>query len=123
LKPAFGELEVGNITKAEIMAFRSKLAKVPGRKGKSLSPKGINASMAPLRQILTEAADRYEFNTPYRNKPFTLDEVSSILDTVRLDFRNYYTVRFFTGMRTGEIDGLKANQSFCLSAVTDGLGR
>jgi len=26
---------------------------------------------------------------------------------VRPDYRNYYTVRFFTGMRTGEIDGLK----------------
>ena len=26
---------------------------------------------------------------------------------VRPDFRNYYTVRFFTGMRTAEIDGLR----------------
>ena len=26
---------------------------------------------------------------------------------VRDDFRSYYTVRFFTGMRTGEIDGLQ----------------
>lgn len=114
----FGEKDVSRITKAEILAFRASLAKVPGRKGKSLSPKRINAIMAPLRQILNEAADRYEFNMPYRNikplkvprsdvEPFTLEEVSSILDTVRPDFRNYYTVRFFTGMRTGEIDGLK----------------
>ncbi|MEW8692924.1 MAG: DUF3596 domain-containing protein [Candidatus Thiodiazotropha endolucinida] len=118
LLPVFGQKEVSRITKAEILAFRASLAKVPGRKGKSLSPKRINAIMAPMRQILNEAADRYEFNTPYRNikplkvprsdvEPFTLEEVSSILDTVRLDFRNYYTVRFFTGMRTGEIDGLK----------------
>jgi len=74
--------------------------------------------MAPLRQILNEAADRYEFNTPYRNikplkvprsdvEPFTLDEVNRILVTIRPDYQNYYTVRFFTGMRTGEIDGLK----------------
>ncbi|PUB72785.1 MAG: hypothetical protein DBP01_19725 [gamma proteobacterium symbiont of Ctena orbiculata] len=118
LLPVFGQKEVSRITKAEILAFRASLAKVPGRKGKSLSPKRINAIMAPLRQILNEAADRYEFNTPYRNikplkvprsdvEPFTLEEVRSILDTVRPDFRNYYTVRFFTGMRTGEVDGLK----------------
>ena len=39
--------------------------------------------------------------------PFTLEEVQLILKHVRPDFRNYYTVRFFTGMRTSEIDGLK----------------
>jgi integrase len=74
--------------------------------------------MTPLRQILNEAADRFEFTTPYRNikplkvlksdvQPFTFEEVKAILDTVRADYREYYTVRFFTGMRTGEIDGLK----------------
>ena len=118
LKPAFGELDVGNITKAEIMAFRSKLAKVPGRKGSALSPKRINAIMGVLRQILNEAADRFDFITPYQNikplrvpksdvQPFTLEEVNQIISHVRSDYRNYYTVRFFTGMRTGEIDGLK----------------
>ena len=39
-------------------------------------------------------------------EPFDLDEVQTILETVRPDFKNYYTVRFFTGLRTGEIDGL-----------------
>jgi len=118
LKPGFGDKEISQITKAEILAFRSSLAKLPGRKSATLSPKRINAIMAPLRQILNEAADRYEFNTPYRNikplriqksdvEPFTLDEVKTILNTVRPDYRNYYTVRFFTGMRTGEVDGLK----------------
>jgi integrase len=118
LLPYFGNKGVGHITKAEILAFRSSLAKVPGRKAETLSAKRINAIMAPLRQILNEAADRFEFNTPFRNikplkvlrsdiMPFTLAEVKSILASVRTDFRNYYTVRFFTGMRTGEIDGLK----------------
>jgi integrase len=118
LLPAFGEKVVGHITKSEILAFRSTLAKVPGRKADTLSAKRINAIMAPLRQILNEAADRFEFNTPYRNikplkiiksdiTPFSLGEVKTILATVRTDFRDYYTVRFFTGLRTGEIDGLK----------------
>lgn len=118
LIPEFGEKVVGQITKADIMAFRSTLAKVPGRKSSTLKAKSINAIMTPLRQILNEAADRFEFNTPFRNikplkvqkgdiEPFTLEEVQKMLATVRADFRNYYTVRFFTGMRTGEIDGLK----------------
>lgn len=118
LLPAFGEKAVGQITKSDILAFRSTLAKVPGRKAETLSAKRINAIMAPLRQILNEAADRFDFTTPFRNikplkvqrsdvEPFTLDEVQKMLATVRPDFRNYYTVRFFTGMRTGEIDGLK----------------
>jgi integrase len=118
LLPAFADKAVGRITKSDILAFRSTLAKVPGRKAGTLSPKRINAIMAPLRQILNEAADRFDFTTPYRNirplkvaksdiTPFSLEEVQRILATVRPDCRHYHAVRFFTGMRTGEIDGLK----------------
>jgi len=68
--------------------------------------------------ILNEAADRYNFNTPYIGikqlkiprgdiDPFNLDEVNLLLANVRADFRNYYLVRFFTGLRTAEIDGLQ----------------
>jgi integrase len=39
--------------------------------------------------------------------PFSLEEVQLFLARVRSDFRLYYTVRFFTGMRTAEIDGLQ----------------
>ncbi|RMH40007.1 MAG: site-specific integrase [Gammaproteobacteria bacterium] len=118
LIPAFGEKEVGSITRGEILKFRSSLAKVPNGKKQGLSPDRINHIMTPLRMILDEAADRYDFSTPFvRIKPlkvppsdvdpFSIEEVKAILNTVREDFRPYYTVRFFTGMRTGEIDGLK----------------
>jgi integrase len=118
LKPAFGEKEVGSITKAEVLSFRSHLAKVRNGKGKPLSAERINHIMTPLRMILNEAADRHEFTSPYQGikslkvprtdvEPFTVEEVRLILQTVREDYRNYYTVRFFTGMRTGEIDGLQ----------------
>ena len=74
--------------------------------------------MLVLKQILNEAADRFNFTTQTLRikqlkipksdvKPFTLEEVQQIIQTVRADFKNYYIVRFFTGMRTGEIDGLK----------------
>ncbi|KAB2314530.1 site-specific integrase [Betaproteobacteria bacterium SCN2] len=119
LRPTFGGKEVGQISKADILQFRSTLGKVQIRKsGKTLSAARINYVMMVLRQILTEAADRFNFTNPYRNikpvklrktdiEPFSLQEVQTILARVRPDYRAYYTVRFFTGMRTGEVDGLK----------------
>lgn len=119
LIPYFGEKEVGQITKADVLAFRATLAKVTTRKSQStLSNRRINSVLKPLRQILNEAADRFEFTSAFRNikplkmkrsdvMPFTLDEVQQILTTVREDYRQYFTVRFFTGMRTGEAHGLK----------------
>lgn len=119
LIPRFGEKEVGQITKADILAFRADLAKVQARgKQTVLSNPRINKILNPLRMILNEAADRYDFHTPFQNikqlktkktdvQPFSLDEVKRILATVRSDFRPYWVVRFFTGMRTGEVHGLK----------------
>ena len=118
LIPLWGERDVGSLSREEILKFRSELAKAKGRKKETLSPRRINAIMNVMRQILNEASDRYKFNTPFYNikalknpksdvEPFSLEEVRQILDNVRADFRDYYLVRFFTGMRTGEIDGLK----------------
>lgn len=119
LKPAFGKKHIGDITKADIMAFRTKLAKRKGRGATGLvSPKTINSHMSILRMVLDEAAERFDFETPYKNikplklqkthiEPFSLHEVQRIIDNVRADYCNYYKVRFFTGMRTGEVDGLK----------------
>lgn len=116
LNPKFGAIPVNTITKAMIMNFRGQLVK-EGNNGRSLSASRINHIMTPLRMLLTEAADRFEFESPWKNikplsepksnvNPFNLDEVMLIIENVRKDFKFYYIVRFFTGMRTGEIDGL-----------------
>lgn len=118
LNPYFGKKEVGVIKKADILDFRAQLAKVPGRNNGVLSPSRINHIMTPLRMITNDSADRFDFTPPYQGikslrvprtdvEPFSLDEVWQIINTVRADFRAYYTVRFFTGMRTAEIDGLR----------------
>lgn len=119
LVPHFGAKVVSSITKSDILAFRATLAKVKGRGDKEgLSPKRINEIIGTLCQIMDEAADRLEFTSPTTNikrlrvrkvdvDPFSLQDVQSILATVRADYRNYFTVRFFTGMRTGEVHGLK----------------
>lgn len=119
LIPTFGEQAVDGITKPMILEFRVSLASIPGMgEARSLSASRINHIMTPLRMILTEAADRYDFHNPWQNikplkeprtqvEPFTLDEVKKILRNVRSDYRAYYTVRFFTGLRSSEVDGLK----------------
>ena len=119
LIPKFGEKEVGQIFKADVLAYRAELGKATAKgKQSKLSAARINKMLNPLRQILNEAADRFDFRTPFDSvkqlktkrsdvDPFTLAEVKQVLDTVRPDFKHYFTVRFFTGMRTGEIDGLQ----------------
>lgn len=119
LIPKFGQKAVGSITKSDILAFRAELAKVPGRgTNEGLSPKRINEIVGVLCQIVDEAADRLQFTAPTNGikrlrvrksdvNPFSLPEVQTIIATVRADFRDYFTVRFFTGMRTGEVHGLK----------------
>ena len=118
LLPRFGNAEVSHITKGDILKFRSSLAKVSNGNKEGLSPDRINHIMTPLRMILNDAADRHNFTTPCTGikplrvphsdvYPFSLDEVELIISNVRPDFKNYYTLRFYTGMRTSEIDGLK----------------
>ena len=119
LVPHFGGKVVGSITKSEVLEFRAQLGKVKGRGTKEgLSPKRINEIMGLLRQILNEAADRFEFTSPLLNikklrqrktdvEPFSFGDVQRILATTRVDYKNYFTTRFLTGMRTGEVHGLK----------------
>ncbi len=124
LLPEFGDFPVDTIKKADVLAFRAKLVNMPSTSAKpkkQMSASRINHIMMPLRMILNEAAERYEFVTPWQNikplkvhrtevEPFDLDEVKTILERVRPDFKSYYTVRFFAGLRTAEIDGLTWNK-------------
>ena len=117
LKPSFGEEGVSDIMKPHILKYRAKLAKVAPDTGKAPSPSWVNQVMNLLKQIVDEAADRFDFNTPYRGikplrvgrtevDPFSLEEVDKLLEALPQEWRAYFIVRFFTGMRTSEIDGL-----------------
>jgi integrase len=117
--PFFGKMEINSITRNDILKFRSVLAKVPGRNGRtSITNNRINKIMDPLKRIFEDAAEEFNFTTPYIRikplkipksdvQPFSILEVNRILDAVREDYRDYFLIRFFTGMRTGEVDGLK----------------
>ncbi|KZZ13463.1 integrase [Oleiphilus sp. HI0079] len=118
LKPFFGHFDLAAITKNDILVFRSELCSRPGRKGELLGAKTVNNHMQLLHSILLDASDEFGFVNPFRNiktlkskkqhiAPFSLDEINLIIDNVREDYKNYYRVRFFSGLRTGEIDGLQ----------------
>ena len=117
--PVLGEVQLDEIAKSTVLSFRANLARIPRRNGSvGLSPSRINHVMVPLRSIMNEAAERYEFSSPFKNikplkvgrtdvDPFTLEEVRQLIEHVRPDYKNYLIVRFFTGVRTGELHGLK----------------
>jgi len=118
LLPAFGDKPVGTITKSDVLTFRAKLAEKPGRTGEKLSAKRINNILAVMRQVMADASDRYSFVSPLGTvkplkvrksdvEPFSLDEVTLMLNSVRKDWHDYLQFRFFTGVRTGEGNGLK----------------
>ncbi|MFC0047183.1 Arm DNA-binding domain-containing protein [Rheinheimera tilapiae] len=115
--PTFGDKLVDRITKADIMQFRASLGKVRRENGTGLTAGYINRHTKIIYMILNEAADRYHFTAPVRLKPlkvqktdvdpFTMEEVELFINHVGPRFRDYFIVRFFTGMRTGEVDGLQ----------------
>lgn len=118
LIPRFAGRMVTEIAPEDIKKMRSDLAALPGRKNRPLSRKRINNICVVLRLILAEASERYGTPNPFARikqlpipkaeiHPFTFEEMNVFLNGVRKDFRPYYVVRFLTGMRTGEVDGLR----------------
>ena len=111
--------EVSGITRQDILQFRSHVAKLTNENtGNRLDPSTVNKTLKIFRMIINEAADQYEFTSPYRNikmlkvpkkeiQPFSLDEVQAIINHIQAHFRAYVTTRFFTGLRSGEINGLR----------------
>lgn len=116
LVPRFRGRRVHEISKADILSYRGLLAK-PNEDGKVLSATRINGILNILKQILTEAADRHEFEIGFRGikplripkikiEPFSLLEVGQILEAAPKEYKPYLTTAFFTGMRTSELLGL-----------------
>ena len=116
--PRFGDRVISHITKADILDFRASLAKVQPGKEKGRAPTTVNKILKVFRLMMNEAADRFNSSSPFTGvallkepkkdiNPFTLEEVNAILNTVRDDFRNYFQLRFFSGLRSGEVTGLR----------------
>lgn len=119
LLPYFGGRFLSDIKKADCLQFRAALMLKPGRShNDQMAAKTVNGVMMMLGAIMAEASDRYGFVSPTAKiarlkqrrpeiKPFSLQEVHTLITRVREDYRWYLTVRAFSGMRTAEADGLK----------------
>lgn len=58
----------------------------------------------PIKMI---SAPKQKKKTKEKQKPFTLDEIDTILDTAKGEIKNFLGISFFTGMRSGELLALK----------------
>jgi integrase len=117
--PRLGAWRIDTIDRAKVLAFRSELAGNRQSSGSGrLSNDRINHVMTTLDSMLAEAATRWGLGNPCADldrlpvelpdvHPLSLDEVRLFLANVRSDFHDYFLVRFLTGLRTGEIDGLQ----------------
>jgi integrase len=117
LLSVLGPKLITGIDRAQVLALRADLARKPGTRGRRMSNSRIIKIMAVLSQMMAEASQRLHIANPCDNirrlrparpdiQPFSLCEVELICDEIRTDFRDYVSARFFTGMRTGEINGL-----------------
>lgn len=116
--PDLGEMPLDAITRDVLVAFRNGRVKYRSPGGLPLSTGSVNRIMSLTKAILTEGCHRYKLSNPWERikklkeerthiDPFTLKEVNMMIGDVRSDFRDYLIVRFFTGMRSGEINGLR----------------
>lgn len=118
LLPEFGSKLVSDITREDLITFRTKLTKAKSRNGiNTLSNRTVNSVMTVLKTVMDEAAYRFQISkvteriqklriAKTKVQPFTLKEVSQIIETIHEDYRDYITVRFFTGMRPSELHAL-----------------
>lgn len=115
IQPYFGNHKINNIKVSEVNNWKNKLYNEIG-----LSSKRVNEIKKVFGTILQDAIeDEIIDKNPVRKskalpkhirkekEPFTLDEVKDILDNCEGQTKNIISVLFFTGMRTGEMIGLK----------------
>ncbi|MGR5177873.1 Arm DNA-binding domain-containing protein [Vibrio mediterranei] len=114
----FGDMLISDIRLSHVDYFRQDLRGRCGRDGKTpLTNKRINHILWPLIAILSLGAEEYQFNYPFRrykalkeeraeSSPMNIDEVHAFLAAVDPDWRDYFLVRFWTGLRSCEIHGL-----------------
>ena len=114
--PALGHLPVAEIDRDAVLSFRAALAIKAS--GQPRAPATINKIVGILQTILDEAAAQYGFVNPctaikrlkvrkHDIHPFTMDEVGLLITTARPDYTDYFTVRLLTGLRSGEVHGLR----------------
>ncbi|BCE02805.1 Arm DNA-binding domain-containing protein [Marinicellulosiphila megalodicopiae] len=118
LIPEFGDMHLDQIAKTDVLMYRNKLTQMPNKSGVPLAAATINKNITLMKSIMTEAAERFNFKfnltsvKPLKGvkpdiQPLSLSDITKFLEIVRPDFKDYFITRFFTGMRSGEVNGLQ----------------
>ena len=115
IEPYFGSKQLDAVKVSDINKWKNRLYNELG-----LSSKRVNDIKKVLGTILQDAfEDEIISSNPVRKskslpkhtrkdkEPFTLEEVKLILDSCKGQVHNMFSLLFFTGMRTGEMIGLK----------------
>jgi len=112
--PHFKEKKLDEIKPSMVSLWQNKLLE------QGLKPKRVKDIRIVLSVIFEDAVNdeiiesnpvrkvaRLPNQAPPEINPFSLDEIKVILKNAKDQFKNFFAVAFFTGMRTGEIIGLK----------------
>lgn len=115
IKPTFGNRKLDKIRVSEVNIWKNKLYQELG-----LSSKRVNDIKKIFCTILEDAVrDEIIVSNPVSKSrplpvhqekeiyPFSLDEIKLIIDTAKGQDKNLIATLFMTGMRTGELIGLK----------------
>lgn len=113
IEPVFGKKKLDRIKASDIEVWQSDLLV-------TLSPKRVELCRTVLSSIFKSAmkdekiginpvslADAVGKKTIKDKTPFSMDEMNSIINNIDDQVRCYTICGFFTGMRTGELIGLK----------------
>lgn len=121
LLPYFGNTQLNDIDLEQVQNFRAELTELTKKDGsRLLSNKRINIILVPVISMLLLASEELTINyalgrlKPLRNEPsdpnpLTQTEVERFLTVVLRQWRDYYIIRFYTGMRSCEVHGLKTD--------------
>jgi len=118
LIPEFGNTLVNEITLSQIDYYRQDLMEImKDNEQRQLSNRRINSLLWPLISITSLAAEEFKFEYPLRrykalkeekaeSNPMTIKEVKVFLSQVAPEWKDYFIIRFWTGMRSCEVHGL-----------------
>ena len=112
INPSFGEVDITTLKPSDIKRWLYSIDDVGG-KSKRIYLSIVSGILqeAMYDEVIEKNVCRMvklpNYNTPKIN-PFNADEVTQIMNTAKVDNYKYYlAIAFYTGMRSGEILGLK----------------
>ena len=116
--PVLRGVPIEGFGRAEVLAFRTRLARQPMADGKGRSPARINLVLQTLARILAERERQFGIANPCEDlrrlptrrtpvQPFTLPELRHLVSVAPAHLKEYIWIRGLSGLRSGEANGLK----------------